>query len=86
MLLHRFRHPSQIVSVFPRQAFPSAGVRGVPYRLTVGNGPAVAAQATADLRLQTRWWLVRRVQSGPKAGESGLEVTREGQGDFQELR
>lgn len=69
----------------PSQAFPGEGVCTVPYRLTMGNGPAIAGQATADLRIQTRWWLVRRIQSGPKAAESGLDISREGQGDIDGL-
>ena len=69
----------------PRQAFPKEGVCAVPYRVTVGNGPVLAGLTSADLRLQTRWWFVRRIRSGPQAGESGLNLSREGQGEIDGL-
>jgi len=55
----------------PRQAFNKEGVCLIPYRVTVGGGAPLNGRAAAELRAQSRWWVTRRIKTGPKAGEPG---------------
>ncbi|MBM4143067.1 MAG: formylglycine-generating enzyme family protein [Lentisphaerae bacterium] len=58
----------------PRQWFPQEGPCRIPYRVTVGSGAALAGEAAVELRTQTRWWLTRRVKTGPKMGEGDVDL------------
>jgi hypothetical protein len=54
----------------PRQALPVDGLRGMPFRVTVGQSAAQRGEIALNLQNQSRWWLGRKVVGG-RPGASG---------------
>lgn len=67
----------------PRQVFRENGVCPIPYRVTVADGAPQSGEIVTDLRLQSRWWVSRRVALGPKVG-AGVDSENDGLGDLGE--
>ncbi len=56
----------------PPQPCGTEGSCQIPYRVTVADGAPQDGSLTVDMRIQTRWWINRRVESGAQmAGEIG---------------
>ena len=55
----------------PRQAFGSDRLCRMPYRVAVADGAPQSGETTADLRVASRWWITRRIQTGPKLDIEG---------------
>ena len=55
-----------------RQAFANEGPRRMAYRVTVADSAPQDGTTAVDMRVQSRWWIHRRVQAGPQmAGVAG---------------
>ena len=50
----------------PPQAFGVEGLRLVPYRVAVADGSLQDGEISAELRIQSRWWVSRRIKELPK--------------------
>jgi hypothetical protein len=66
----------------PAQGFAASGVCRTPYRAVVGAGGPIEGGLAANLQVRRRWWIWRRVDTGPKVGEGG---TTDGLGGLGEL-
>lgn len=69
----------KVVFPAPRQWFAEERSRAcsIPYRMTVGSGAAVAGVVAAELQPQTRWWVNRKVSSGPKLSGGSEEMMKQ---------
>jgi hypothetical protein len=47
----------------------------MPYRVAVADGVLQDGTAAAELRVQSRWWITRRIQTGPKLELEGGRLT-----------
>jgi hypothetical protein len=47
----------------PRQAYPAAGIRGMPFGFVVAQGAEQPGELTVNLQNQSRWWGVRKIKS-----------------------
>ena len=65
-----------VVAEFPanrRDASLVEGFYNIPYRIVPANGAAQAGVTTAELRMQSRWWVGRReIRTGPAMNEDML--------------
>ena len=55
----------------PPQGFAAAGVCRIPYRAVAGGGGPVEGRLPANLKVQRRWWIARRIETGPEIGDGG---------------
>ncbi|MDP6353628.1 MAG: SUMF1/EgtB/PvdO family nonheme iron enzyme [Planctomycetota bacterium] len=65
------RAKSSIDFPIPRQGFSQEGVSPVPYRFVVGEGRPQLGKTAVELSNRARWWVFRRVKTGPKVQAAG---------------
>jgi len=60
-------HAGALVSFpVPRQFFPGDALCRIPYRVVAANGASQDGELSVRLRVQSRWWISRRIRTGPE--------------------
>jgi hypothetical protein len=58
----------------PRQASTNEGVCRIPYRVVAAGRTALEGAAHAQQRIASRWWIYRKVDTGPAGGGDGMNA------------
>jgi formylglycine-generating enzyme required for sulfatase activity len=58
----------------PRQTPTNEGVCRIPYRVVAAGGTALEGAAVVQQRLASRWWISRKVHTGPAGGGDGMDA------------
>jgi hypothetical protein len=58
----------------PRQASTNEGVCRIPYRVVAAGGTALEGAAPVQQRIASRWWIYRKVDTGPAGGGDGMNA------------